>query len=138
MQIYPMQMSTASLLAKKYPDIQIILNHMGMPLDLSAEGLNIWRKGLLELASRNNVAIKISGFGMFNHQWTVHSIKELVLEVINIFGVDRCMFGSNFSVDKLYGDYDTLFNAYQKIVESFSKLEQEKLFYKNAEKFYRI
>lgn len=54
------------------------------------------------------------------------------------FGVDRCMFASNFPVDKLLSDYDRLYNAFREIVKDFSTAEKQKLFNANAERFYRI
>jgi predicted TIM-barrel fold metal-dependent hydrolase len=54
-----------------------------------------------------------AGLGMFDHNWTVESIRPYVLKTIEVFGVDRCCFASNFPVDKLLSDYDRLYNAYK-------------------------
>jgi len=75
---------------------------------------------------------------MFDHHWTVDSIRPYILYCIQTFGIDRCMFASNFPVDKLLSDYNTLYNAYKLIVKDFSHHDQVKLFQTNAEKFYRI
>jgi len=119
-------------------DLLYILNHTGLPRERNDAGFQEWRDGMVKLAENPNVAAKISGLGMTDHHWTVASIRPYVLTTIEIFGVDRCMFASNFPVDKLLSDYDTLFNAYKEIVQDFTRADQEKLFHDNACRFYRI
>lgn len=138
MQVYPSQMPIAFKLAKKYPDIQIILNHAGMPLFTGVTNFETWYKNMQQLAKLPNIAVKISGFGMFDHNWTVTKIRHLVLNVIDLFGVGRCMFASNFPVDQLYKTYDEILCAFLAIVKDFSYTEKKQLFYTNATKIYRI
>jgi len=85
-----------------------------------------------------NMVVKISGLGMRDRNWTVDSIRPWILETIDIFGVDRCMFGTNWPVDRLYGDFDTLLNAYRTVIADFSADEQARLFSRNAVRYYRI
>ncbi len=100
LQIYPSQMTQAAALAAEHPDTQFLLNHAGMYVDRQGvEGWRVWRDGLRKLAARDNVAIKLSGFGMLDHHWTVGSIRPLILEAIDAFGVERSLFASNFPVD---------------------------------------
>jgi predicted TIM-barrel fold metal-dependent hydrolase len=68
----------------------------------------------------------------------VETIRPLVLETIDIFGTDRCMFASNFPVDKLYSSYADIFNAFSQITATFSESEREDLFSRNASRFYRL
>ena len=138
LQLYPAQMSDAANLAGTFPDTQIILNHTGMPIDQDEEGTELWRSGMRKLADQSNVAVKISGLGLVDHSWTVAGIRPIVLETIEIFGVDRCMFASNFPVDRLYSDYDTVFDAFSEITAGFSDAERSALFGSNAERIYRI
>jgi predicted TIM-barrel fold metal-dependent hydrolase len=139
LQIYPSQMLQAALLAADHPDTLIILNHTGMFVDRhSTSGWRTWRDGMRELASQENVAVKISGMGMIDHQWTVESIRPYVLETIDCFGVERSMFASNFPVDGLYGTYSGLWQAYEDCVSGMSSWEKERLFRSNAERFYRM
>jgi len=84
------------------------------------------------------VYVKISGLAMFDHQWTVESLRPYVLETIDAFGAERAMFASNFPVDRLFGSYTDLWHAYAAIVEGASVAEKEALFCGNAERFYRI
>lgn len=138
-QIYPSQAPVMAVLAKRYSYTQIILDHALMPLfQHNVTDFNAWQKSLQQLAQLPNVAIKISGFGMFDHNWTVETIKPLVLKVIETFGVDRCMFASNFPVDKLYGSLTNIYQAFASITGKFSEVEKHKLFYSNAERIYRL
>ena len=90
------------------------------------------------VAACDNVSVKISGLAMFDHEWTVDSLRPYVLETIDAFGTDRAMFASNFPVDRLFGSYPDLWRAYASIVDGASVSEKEALFCRNAERYYRI
>lgn len=138
LQIYPVQMANAAALAARHPDTPVVLNHTGMPVTRDAEGMAEWRKGMKLLAAQPNVSTKISGLGMVDHHWTEESIRPFVLETIELFGVDRAMFGSNFPVDRLYSSFDALYGAFETIVADFSEDEQDRLFRANALRIYRM
>lgn len=138
MQIYPMQMPIAAKLAKQYPNIQMIINHAGMPLGRTEQDFIYWKKSMSDLAIYPNVAVKISGLGMLDHNWNIESICPYVETTIELFGTNRCMFASNFPVDKLYSDYDRLFGAYKKIINNMSLDEKQMLFCENANRIYRL
>jgi len=138
MQLYYQQMNNAAALAGQHDNIQFILNHTGMPVERSDAAIAGWRNGMQTLATQPNIAVKISGLGMTDPQWTVDSIRPFVLDTIEIFGADRCMFASNFPVDSLFSDFSTLFDAYRTITSSFSSDEQAMLFHDNAARIYRI
>jgi predicted TIM-barrel fold metal-dependent hydrolase len=138
LQIYYPQMESAAKLADRYPNIMIILNHTGMPHVRTKEGKKAWRRGMQTLAARDNVVTKISGLAMLDHTWTASSIRPYVNDAIDIFGVDRAMFASNFPVDGLFSSYEAIWTAFNKITKDFSVNERHKLFYANAERYYRI
>jgi predicted TIM-barrel fold metal-dependent hydrolase len=138
LQLYPSQMSGALDLARSYPETLIILDHAGMPVDRDEEGIQTWRQGLRGLAAAPNVVVKISGLGAVDWHWTVESIRPFVLETIDIFGVDRCMFASNFPVDKLFSDFDSLYSAFYSITRDFSPGEKRRLFHDNAARYYQL
>jgi predicted TIM-barrel fold metal-dependent hydrolase len=135
MQICPTQMDDAYQLAKKYSDTVIIVNHAGFPIK---EELEIWQAGIKQLSKCPNVYIKLSGFGMLDHIWTADSIKDQVNFIIDYFDVDRCMFASNFPVDRLYTSFSTMIENYLRLIHSASQNEKEKLFSKNTIGIYRI
>ena len=81
---------------------------------------------------------KVSGLGMFDHDWTADSIRPFVVEMLGAFGVDRCMFGSNFPVDKLYGSYAELVNAMSLLAGALAPREREAFFHDNAVRVYGL
>jgi predicted TIM-barrel fold metal-dependent hydrolase len=139
LQIYPAQMEEAAALARAHPDIPLILNHAGMFVDRNGvAGYRAWREGLRTLAACPNVTVKISGLAMFDHQWTVESLRPYVLETIDAFGAARAMFASNFPVDRQFGSYADLWHAYAQIVSGASADERDALFIGNAQRIYQI
>ncbi|SDD50330.1 amidohydrolase family protein [Paraburkholderia lycopersici] len=139
LQLYPSQMEEAAALAREHPGIQFVVNHAGMFVDRdSPAGYRAWREGLCALAACQNVAIKISGLAMFDHEWSVESLRPYVLASIDMFGADRAMFASNFPVDRLFGGYSKLWHAYASTVSDASDCERGALFRGNAERIYRI
>jgi predicted TIM-barrel fold metal-dependent hydrolase len=138
LQIYAHQMADAARLARAHPETRMILNHTGMPHDVSPDGIAAWRDGMRALAACENTAVKISGLGMMNHRWTTDSIRPFVLDAIGIFGPDRACFASNFPVDGLYGSFDDLWQAFVDITTGASADENSRLFRTTAETLYRI
>nr|WKF61661.1 hypothetical protein HUO10_006193 [Paraburkholderia busanensis] len=139
LQLYPSQMEEAAALARAHGDTLLIVNHAGMFVDRdSVAGYRAWRDGMRMLAACPNVAVKISGLAMFDHRWTIESLRPYVLETIDTFGVERAMFASNFPVDRLFGSYADLWHAYAAIVGGASDAEKDALFRRNAERCYRI
>ena len=131
-------LAEAAELARDFPDARIILNHTGLPADRSEDGLAGWREAMATLAAEPNVAVKISGLGQPGQPWTVEANGPIVLDTIRIFGVERCMFASNFPVDGLCADFDTIFTGFKTIVQGFAAAEQRRLFHDNAVRIYRL
>jgi len=131
-------LAEAAELARDFPGTQIILNHTGLPADRSPEGLAGWRRAMATLAREPNVALKISGLGQPGQPRTVESNGPVVRDAIAIFGTERCMFASNFPVDSLVADLDTIFSGFKAIVREMSETEQCRLFHDNAARLYRI
>jgi predicted TIM-barrel fold metal-dependent hydrolase len=128
----------ARRLADDFPSTAIILNHAGLPSDRSPEGIAGWRKAMAGLAGAPNVSVKISGIGQPSQQWTPAANREIVLTTIELFGVDRCMFASNFPVDSLCASFRTIFGGFEAIVAGFSDAEKDALFAGNARRLYAI
>ena len=137
-QIYKHQMQDAVDLATKYDDILFILNHTGEPCYQTEEYIHSWEENMKKLASCENIVAKISGLGMFDPQWTIDSTRIFVEKTIQIFGIDRCMFASNFPVDKIFNTFDKYWNSFKEITKDYSENDKKLLFSSNAEKYYRI
>jgi predicted TIM-barrel fold metal-dependent hydrolase len=131
-------MADAAALAGHCPGIPMLLNHTGLPVRRDPVYLDAWRAGMRALAERPNVAAKISGLNMFHHDLTNEIIRPFVLDTIDIFGVERCMFASNFPVDKLHADYASIWQAFDQITADFSEPDRRALFHDNAARFYRL
>jgi len=139
LQIYPSQVADALAVIDANPDITFVLNHAGMCADRNdPEARQVWRDGLRQLAARGNVAAKLSGFAMFDHHWTVASLRPLVREAIDAFGPRRCLFASNFPIDGLHSSYEGLWRAYAEIVADLAADDRAGLFSDNALRFYRL
>jgi predicted TIM-barrel fold metal-dependent hydrolase len=137
-QIYKHQMEDAVNLANKYNDVLFILNHTGEPCYQSKEYIESWEQNMKKLAKCENVVAKISGLGMFDPYWTIDSTRIFVEKTIQIFGIERCMFASNFPVDKIFNTFDTYWNSFKEITKNYSENDKKLLFSSNAEKYYRI
>jgi predicted TIM-barrel fold metal-dependent hydrolase len=138
LQMIPPQMDRVIALLKQLPELPVALCHCGSPWDQSPAGLASWRAGLAGLAELPQVVCKVSGLGMFNPDWRPQDLRPIILAVIDTFGPERVMFGSNFPVDKLYNSYEALWDAYHAACAGFSDTERRQLFYRTAADFYRI
>jgi predicted TIM-barrel fold metal-dependent hydrolase len=128
----------AADLARDFPDTQIILNHAGLPADRSEAGLSAWRTAMAFVAGCPNVAVKISGICTPGLSWTPSRNRDIVLTVIDLFGVERCMFGSNFPVDSLCANFDEIYEGFDAITAGFSADDRRRLFQDNAVRIYAI
>lgn len=116
LQLIPAQYDRMARVLDQAPDTPVALCHAGSPHDRSATGIARWAHALTALSQRPNVVCKLSGLGMFDHHWTPDTIRPIVETCLDQFGAARCMFGSNFPVDRLYSDYQTLHDAYRALV----------------------
>lgn len=131
-------LDAAGDLAHDFPRTSIILNHTGLPVDRSTEGLAGWRAAMDGLARHANVFVKISGLGERNKPWTLEANGPIIRDTIAIFGVERCMFASNFPVDKLCGTFETIYAGFRAAVAELALAKQHMLFHDNAVRVYRL
>lgn len=136
LQIYPNQMQQAFDLARRHAGVPVMINHMGMPV--LSDGLEGWRSGMKTLAQLPQVAVKISGLGFVDRNWTAESIRHLILDTIDIFGTSRVMFASDFPTDKLFNSYARQLTTFDELTAKFSREERDAMFAANAERLYRI
>jgi predicted TIM-barrel fold metal-dependent hydrolase len=128
----------AAEVCRELPELPTVLNHTGYPWNRDPESLEGWRRGMRALAACPNVHVKLSALCVAGTPWTFEANRPLVLFAIDTFGVDRCMFASNFPVDSLKGSWDYLFSNYKRMVAHFPLEDRKKLFAGNAARFYRI
>ena len=138
LRVPPWHLADAAEVASMFPNIGIALNHTGFPWDRSEAGLARWRRGMEQLAKQSNVSVKLSEFGLKDALWNYDDNRRIVLDAVSIFGVDRCMFASNFPVAGLRVSYDMLVSSLRRMLEPLGRDALEKIFYRNAQRFYRI
>jgi predicted TIM-barrel fold metal-dependent hydrolase len=154
---YHNQITELTFLANNFPDLVIIHDHFGGPLgigpytNMREEIFHQWKEDISELSLCKNVFMKLGGLAMPINGWNWHkrnipaSSNEIVelhspyyLHAINEFGTDRCMFESNFPVDKQSMSYLVLWNGFKKISQIFSDVEIGNLFFETAKKVYSL
>ncbi|MBL4599473.1 MAG: amidohydrolase family protein [Rhizobiaceae bacterium] len=138
LQLFASQMADGAAMAKDFPDITFILQHSGMLEDLSTEGRALWLEGMKQLADCPNVVSKLSGFGTFIHENSDDHIKDVVDQTISLFGAKRCLFGSNFPIEKLWTDYSSLVTSHRKALAGYSQDIQRSILHDNAMRIYQI
>jgi predicted TIM-barrel fold metal-dependent hydrolase len=112
LQVFAPQMRDAARLVADHPDVQFVLIHAGMP-----EGdLGAWRTALEQLAPLENLAVKLSGQGTFVHRVDRELIGLVARTSLELFGPDRCMFGSNFPIESLWTDLPALVEAWRDVL----------------------
>jgi len=135
LQLIPELMEKTAAVLRQAPDTKVALCHAGSPHDRTDTGLRDWSTALKSLSDLPQVTCKLSGLGMFKHDWHVEDFRPIVDTVITQFGPDRVMFGSNFPVDKLYSDYATLAHAFRALVP---QSQHDQVFRETAAEFYAL
>ena len=138
LQAHPWQMHQAAALATEYPDVPMVVDHLGMPVYRGEAGCDSWRSGVQALAACPNVTMKLSGFGMFDPAWSGDSIRPEIEVLLQSFGTGRCMFGSNFPVDKRWKSYGQVLEAVQAALRGLSDSERQDVLSGTAARVYRL
>ena len=125
-------------LADKFPYTKIVIDHCGFPQERSSEYFQKWKSSISTAAKANNIICKISGLGMGDNKWTIKSIKPYIMHCIESFGIERCIWGSNWPIDKLWSSFENVVKAYTKMTEDFSPDDKTAIFSQNATSLYRI
>jgi L-fuconolactonase len=155
--LYHEQLPELTALARKVDEAVIVLDHIGCPIGVGPyrehpeETFNAWRQGIADLAACPNVHLKFGGLGMVilgaeYHLDTVPPTSALLAErwrpyfevCVESFGTQRCMFESNFPVDKAMYSYRTLWNAFKRLSLAASAAERADLFVRTAARVYRL
>ena len=151
------QLADVAELAHEVPQTRFILNHLGVPMYRPAQDnreqiMAIWRDGLRRIATCENIHVKLGGIGMdslFGTGWSRRDRPPSSDEVVACWGDDirfcidtlgpaRCLFESNFPVDRRSVGYTVLWNAFQKMAARYSEDEQDALFAGTAQRVYRL
>ena len=126
-------------LAARWPSVTFFLSHGCFPLERTDADRGSWAAAMRPLAARPNVVCKISALaGASDPNWTVASIRPWVLTCVDVFGPDRCVLGSNYPVDRLFGTYTGVVDAYRQSLADLAPGEQAAVLHGTAERVYEI
>jgi predicted TIM-barrel fold metal-dependent hydrolase len=154
---YHPQLSEVADLAAAFPDVMIVLNHIGAPLGIGPyagkrdEVFQFWHKGIATVARCPNVVVKLGGVGSLRsgYDWHERALKPSSEELAQVlkpyfdncidkFAPERCMLESNFPVEKTSNHYANLWNAFKRLTALYSASERAALFHDTAVRVYRI
>jgi predicted TIM-barrel fold metal-dependent hydrolase len=138
LQVFAAQMADAADLADACPKVTFILQHAGMLEDLSPAGRAAWRAAMARLAACPNVVSKLSGLGTFIHHNDSAHIADVLTHTVATFGAERCLFGSNFPIEKLWTSYRALVDAFRAAATPLAADQREAIFATTATRVYRL
>lgn len=138
LQVFAAQMAGAATLADAAPETTLVLQHAGMLEGTTEDVLTLWRRGMAELARRPNVVAKLSGLGTFIRRLDAPHVAMIAGETLRLFGPERCLFGSNFPIEKLWTDYAALLAAHRDAVAPFGEAAARSVFNDTARRVYRL
>lgn len=138
LQVFPHQYDDAIRLVDAFPDTTFVLLHAGMLEDRSPEGVENWREGLGRFAARRNVLVKLSALGTFTRRCHIEDWRPVVETTVDAFGPDRCMFGSNFPIEKMWTTYAALIGVFRACLRRYSEPEQQQILHDVAARIYRV
>ncbi len=157
MGVYHVQFTDLAKIADAFPDTTIVIDHMGMVMGLDhddagrSELRKAWAAGLHELGRRPNIMCKVGGLGMpvWGFGLETRAVKAALEDFVDLwrpyietaisaFGVDRCMFESNFPIDAISCDYAMVWNVFKTIAAGCSDQEKQWLFHDTALRTYRL
>ena len=157
---YHTQLDELYDLARSIPDVSVVIDHFGGPVgvgphaespEAKSEMRTHWQRSMQRLATLPNTRVKLGGLGMpvlgtaFDREdlpptstVLAHALAPYVETCVELFGVERCMFESNFPVDKGMSSYHVLWNAFKRLAQNASADEKKALFSGTAIETYRL
>lgn len=138
LQVFASQMADAAALARDFPGATFVLLHAGMLEDRTMAGMAAWRSGMARLAACPNVHVKLSGLGTFERACSKALWRPVVEETVALFGAGRCLYGSNFPIERMWTSYERLVGVMDECLAPLGALERQAIFHDNAQKLYRL
>lgn len=140
--ILPAHIATALKVAEKVPDLRMVFDHLNQPPIARGELYGLWGELMREAAGHPNFFVKISGLGTTagkGTDWEAADLEPYIRYALELFGEDRCFCGGDWPVSLLAGSYERIWTAYRDCIKKITGEEgQQKVFYTNAERFYRL
>jgi L-fuconolactonase len=136
---HPDELEASAAALAAHDDLTVVIEHAGWPRSDAPEEFELWRRGMSALAGLGDrVHCKLSGLAMPLHSMDAPALRPWLDHCLESFGVDRCMFASNFPVDGLCVGYRALYAAFAAFVADRPAADRRALFHDNAARIYRI
>lgn len=137
--IYPHQGQDVADLAAAFPALPIVVNHIGSPIEQDAAGIERWRSAIETMSEQSNVMVKLSAAAAYPDEKSLHAVRPFVLTVVEAFGAERVMWGSDFPVGTLVGwSYADYLEVYRIILDERTADEQRSILFATANDLYRF
>ncbi|GAB3600289.1 amidohydrolase family protein [Microbacterium tumbae] len=137
--LYPQQAENVAELARDFPALTIVVNHIGSPIEQDAAGLARWRAAIGTMAASPNVMMKLSAAAAYPEEKSVEAMRPFVLPIVEEFGAERVLWGSDFPVGALVGwSYADYLEAYRALLDERSAEEQRAILFDTANRLYRF
>ena len=138
LQVFSGQMPDAARLVADFPGIPFVLIHAGMLESNAPAARKAWLDGMKRLAEHPNVYAKLSGQGTFLYRVDTAFIAGVLHDCVSLFGAERCMFGSNFPIEKIWTDFAALWRAYAVVLGEYSEQDRNNVLRETATRVYRV
>jgi predicted TIM-barrel fold metal-dependent hydrolase len=130
------QLGVVSRLARELPELKVVVDHFGWPTDLGAAGRRTHLERLGDLAASPNVATRLDAIGTIFGSWTTEQVRPWLRAIVDLFGPDRCMLGSDLPIERLRSGFERLYRAYDEIFAGLAPRDRELLLRATAERWY--
>ena len=135
---HPDMLEHAARALAPFDGLRVVVEHTGWPRTDSDDERRLWAAGMASLAGLGDrVSCKLSGLAMPLGSMDADAFRPWIEHCLDLFGVDGCMFASNFPVDGMHGTFDELYGAYRTVTAALAADDLDKLFAANAERVYR-
>jgi predicted TIM-barrel fold metal-dependent hydrolase len=138
LQVFPSQLLRAAEIVGAHPGVQFVLDHGGYVQERTDERTRAWGAGLRELAAAPNVVVKATSYGSVEPAFTRAGLDRYVHELVEAFGVERVLWGSNYPVERRHVGYRDQLEAYAAVTAGWSAGDREAFYAENALRVYRI
>jgi L-fucono-1,5-lactonase len=137
--VHPRHLKHASTVAERCPELSLVVDHLAKP-SIARNELRQWAQELKPLAAFPNVNCKMSGLVTEANwtSWQTDDLRPFVERALDLFGAERLMFGSDHPVCLLASSYNRVLESFQEILRDLSVVDRDRIFAKNAERFYRL
>ena len=136
--VWPTHLPRAAAIAADNPAVPVVLEHLGLPDPTRDPGLRTWRAGVAILAQFPQAYVKLSAFSWLGNTRDEQTVRSVASELLEVFGPEPCMIGSNFPVERLAGDFGSLYQLVLASLRDLSNEQRADVLAGTARRFYRI